>query len=76
MSRWYRLLAPCPLCGRLPAVRLEAWLLVAARNAEPDQPILDYQCQRFTCIDPRTRERTTYVIAAHAIQRAEEVAAA
>lgn len=65
-SSWYKVLAPCPKCQRLPALRLEGWLIHAARTAEPDQPILDFQCQHRRC-------KAQYVIAAHAITRAELV---
>lgn len=69
---WFRVLAPCPRCKRLPAIRLNLWLIIAATDAPADKPLLDYQCQNDRCTDEKGR-RTTYVIAAHAIQRAEPI---
>ena len=72
MSQWYRVLAPCPKCARLPALHLAQWMIDAARLANPDQPLLDFQCQNRKCHDEQGR-RTTYIIAAHAVVRAEPI---
>lgn len=72
-ARWYRLMYPCPRCGRRPAFHVSGAWMVLILTMEPEQPLVSYQCQRETCRDPRTRERTTFLLAADAFQRAELV---
>jgi hypothetical protein len=62
----FRLMVVCPVCGWAPALTAYGAQIEAARDLEPDTPLLQYKCQHRRCT-------TIFPVAADAFQRAERI---